>query len=224
MESHTSRSGQTAHPDDRTLPAVDEAWAPGTSGAHATGSRIGRIKPGGEPLPADCPVFLNSCTKGSFMTETRRSRYPSDLTQAQWDRLKDILPLEPTVGRNRVIDLRDVANAINYRWETGCVWRMLPHDFPPWGTVYSYFRAWQRAGVTRQLRDLLLEPRQKAALRFQPTPSQSTATSPDRESSAESVPRVHPAEEVGFSSPHDRRDANPPQTLSHRPGSERTGM
>lgn len=89
---------------------------------------------------------------------TRRA-YPSDVTDAQWRRISPLFPQEKPRGRHREIDLREVVNAIHYRWTTGCVWRMLPHDFPPWGTVYSYFRDWQRDGTLTQLRDQLLKPR-----------------------------------------------------------------
>src|SRR4051794_40718991 len=91
----------------------------------------------------------------------RRAQYPSDLTDAQWNRLEALLPVAAEVGRHRSVSARQVANAINYCWETGCAWRMLPHDFPAWQTVYAYFRHWQKAGIIRQLREMLLEPRPK---------------------------------------------------------------
>src|ERR1700757_887622 len=50
-------------------------------------------------------------------------------------------------GRPRTTDLRAVLNAIFYLLRTGCQWRLLPREFPPWGTVYHYFQAWQNAGV-----------------------------------------------------------------------------
>lgn len=158
------------------------------------------------------------------MTVPRRRRYPSDLTESQWLRLKDILPPAPTVGRHRKIDLRNVANAINYRWETGCVWRMLPHDFPAWGTVYAYFRAWQRAGVIRQLREILLEPRPKPAPRFVSVSPDQFATSPHPPAAAEPLRRFHSADEPGFSSPHDRRDPGSSQGSLAQPTSERPEM
>lgn len=150
------------------------------------------------------------------MTTTRKQRYPSDLTDTQWSRLEEVLPAERTVGRHRTIEPRDVANAISYRWETGCVWRMLPHDFPPWGTVYAYFRNWQRAGVIRQMREILLEPKPKAVRRFD-APHQHEAFSPplDRDSSPGDFDS---AQEPGFSSPHDRREFRPqPELLTECP-------
>jgi transposase len=133
------------------------------------------------------------------MTSPRKMRYPSDLTDAQWSRLDDVLPPKRLVGRHRSVSLRDVANAINYRWETGCVWRMLPHDFPAWGTVYAYFRTWQRAGVIRQLREILLEPRPKI------TPGTRRAlSSPDRATLGFDDPRRDQTGDRDFPALHGR--------------------
>lgn len=60
-------------------------------------------------------------------------------------------------GRPRIVSMREVVNAMNYRWRTGCTWRMLPHDFPAWATVYAYFRQWRRDGRLPEIRALLLE-------------------------------------------------------------------
>lgn len=86
----------------------------------------------------------------------RRRPYPSDISGWQWRQVIAVLPPERERGRPRSTDLREVINAINYRWSTGCVWRMLPHDFPVWTTVYMYFRRWERDGTLSQLRDILL--------------------------------------------------------------------
>lgn len=85
-----------------------------------------------------------------------RRRYPSDLTDAQWWEIDPLLPLGYERGRHRTTDLREVVNAINYRWNTGCTWRMLPHDFPPWGTIYTYYRRFLRDGTLGEIRDVLL--------------------------------------------------------------------
>ncbi|MCA9115707.1 MAG: transposase [Planctomycetaceae bacterium] len=95
---------------------------------------------------------------------TRRLAYPSDLTDTQWKRLEPLLPAEKPRGRQRFTSLREVVNGINYRWSTGCVWRMLPHDFPPWTTVYTYYRQWLNDGTLLQIHDSLLgRGRQRAA-------------------------------------------------------------
>lgn len=68
-----------------------------------------------------------------------RKRYPTDLTNAEWDRLAPHLPAASTRGRPREHPVREVLDAVFYAVRGGCAWRMLPHDFPPWGTVYYWF-------------------------------------------------------------------------------------
>lgn len=80
-----------------------------------------------------------------------RKPYPSDLTDDQWALLKDWLPDAKPGGRPRATDLREVVNAVLYLVRNGCTWRSLPHDFPPWRTVYGYFRAWMDNGTWDQL-------------------------------------------------------------------------
>ena len=99
-----------------------------------------------------------------------RARYPSDLTDRQWARLEPHLPPPKPGGRPRTADVREVVNAILYVLRNGIVWRALPHDFPPWQTVYYYFNTWRRAGVWEQAHDLLREQVRQAAGR-RTTPS-----------------------------------------------------
>src|SRR3954454_22948087 len=77
----------------------------------------------------------------------QRKSYPSDLTDAQWDVLSPWIPAPRPGGRPRKTDMREVINAIFYLTREGCSWRGLPHDFPPWKTVYNYFEAWKRDGT-----------------------------------------------------------------------------
>ncbi len=93
---------------------------------------------------------------------SERRRYPSDLSERKWTAIAPLVPPEQELGRPRSADVREIVNAINYRWETGCAWRMLPHDYPPWPTVYTYFRTWRRTGVLRQLRDAIVRPLRSA--------------------------------------------------------------
>ena len=65
--------------------------------------------------------------------------YPRDPTSQQWAVPKPFLPPARTGGRPRKTEMRSVVNAIFYRNRNGCIWRALPHDFPPWRTVYNYF-------------------------------------------------------------------------------------
>jgi transposase len=83
--------------------------------------------------------------------------YPTDLTDPQWLLVEPILRGKPGAGRPRRTDLRRVFNAILYVTNTGCAWRMLPHDFPPWQTVYYHFARWSRRGVIQRVHDALRE-------------------------------------------------------------------
>ena len=74
-------------------------------------------------------------------------RYSTDLTDAAWGLIAPLLPEARTGGRPRTTDIRAVLNAIFYLLRTGCQWRLLPHEFPAWGTVYYYFRIWKDTGV-----------------------------------------------------------------------------
>ena len=100
----------------------------------------------------------------------RNEPYPSDLTDAQWDILKPLLPPASNLGRPRKNDLRDILDAIFYRNRNGCTWRALPHDFPRWRTVYNYFNGWTADETWRALNDALRERVRRKAGR-EPTPS-----------------------------------------------------
>jgi putative transposase len=84
-----------------------------------------------------------------------RRIYPSDLTDAEWQWIKDFLPPEKGGGRHRDTDLRAVVNGILYLLRSGCSWRMLPKDFPPWQTVYEYFSQWRKDGTLTRMHDAL---------------------------------------------------------------------
>src|SRR5215207_1833661 len=76
-----------------------------------------------------------------------RKTYPSDLSDAEWTRLQPYLPTPQAEGRPRTHSLRDVLDAIFYVLKSGCHWRLLPHDFPPWSTVYYHFRRFRLNGL-----------------------------------------------------------------------------
>lgn len=84
-----------------------------------------------------------------------RKRYPSDLTGSQWAILESWIPPARAGGRPRKTNIREVVNAILYLTREGCSWRALPHDFPPWKTVYNYFEQWKRDGTWDRLLDIL---------------------------------------------------------------------
>jgi putative transposase len=80
-----------------------------------------------------------------------RQPYPTDLTDAQWARIALLIPAALPGGRPRSVDLREVLNAILYLTRSGCSWRLLPHDLPPWGTVHYYYRRWRLDGTWQQI-------------------------------------------------------------------------
>jgi putative transposase len=84
-----------------------------------------------------------------------RKSYPTDLNDREWELLQPLLPPDKPLGRKRTVDLREILNAIFYVIRTGCQWRLLPHDFPVWQTVYYYFRQWRQAGVWAKMNDAL---------------------------------------------------------------------
>lgn len=85
----------------------------------------------------------------------QRAAYPSDLRDDEWELIGPHIPPPKPGGRPREVDVREVANAVFYRLKTGCQWRAIPHDFPPWRTVYEYWLEWSRTGLWKTLNDLL---------------------------------------------------------------------
>ncbi len=83
-----------------------------------------------------------------------RKAYPSDLTDAQWSIIEPLIPVA-TTGRPRIVDIREVLNAIFYQALSGCQWDMLPHDLPAKSTVNEYFLTWRNDGTWQRIMDIL---------------------------------------------------------------------
>jgi len=86
-----------------------------------------------------------------------RRRYPTDLTDAEWHVLAPHLPPASPCGRPRVHSYREILDAIFYVLRSGGAWRLVPHDLPPWQTVYPYFRKWRLEGLWARLNAALRE-------------------------------------------------------------------
>jgi putative transposase len=99
-----------------------------------------------------------------------RKPYRSDLTDEQWEVIKDLLPAAKSGGRPRKVDLREVVNTLMYQARTGCQWEYLPHDLLAKSTVWDYFVAWQKDGTWQKVLDALRGIIRKAAGREE-TPS-----------------------------------------------------
>ena len=83
--------------------------------------------------------------------------YATELTSNQWELLAPLLPSAKATGRPRTVNLLHVINAILYVLVTGCAWRLLPTDYPPYSTVYYYFRQWREDGTWKRIHDHLVE-------------------------------------------------------------------
>jgi len=101
-----------------------------------------------------------------------RKAYQSDLSDAEWGCLEPHLPAPEANGRPRLHSPRDILDAIFYVLKSGCAWRLLPHDFPPWKTVYHYFRAWRLSGLWERVHAAL---RERVRVRLQRNPHPSAA-------------------------------------------------
>ncbi len=101
-----------------------------------------------------------------------RRPYFTDLTDAQWERLRAVFPAVKNgrTGRPRTYPLREIVNALLYQARTGCQWRNLPHEFPPWESVYDHFRRWKENSTLERIHAALREQVRKKAGK-EPTPS-----------------------------------------------------
>ena len=87
----------------------------------------------------------------------RRESYPTDLTDLEWTTLQPLIPPPKTGGRPRDVDMRAIVNGALYVHRRSCSWRSLPHDLPPWQTVYTYVRHWKQDGTWEHMLALLGE-------------------------------------------------------------------
>jgi len=93
----------------------------------------------------------------------KQEPYSTDLTDNQWDILQPLIPAVKSGGRPADYERREIVNAILYVLRTGCQWRLLPHDFPPWKIVYAYFRTWRLDGTWQRIHDHLRRKVRRAA-------------------------------------------------------------
>ena len=99
-----------------------------------------------------------------------RTVYPTDLTDAEWIILEPLVPPPKPGGRPAKYPRREIINAIRYVLRTGCAWRLLPHDLPPWQLVYHYFWVWRREEIWQQMHQAI-HIRVRQAGGREPTPS-----------------------------------------------------
>jgi putative transposase len=101
-----------------------------------------------------------------------RKSYPTDLSDAEWECIEPYLPTPRDAGRPRRHSLREILDAIFYIVRSGCAWRLLPHEFPPWKTIHHfYFRTWRINGTWEQLHAAALRNQLRVRLKRDPQPS-----------------------------------------------------
>jgi putative transposase len=105
-----------------------------------------------------------------------RKAYQTDLSDEEWSFLEPHLPIPNTTGRPKMHSTREILNAVFYIVRGGCAWRLLPHDFPPWKTVYHYFRSWRLDGTWEKMHSALRK-RVRVRLKRDPQPSAGIADS-----------------------------------------------
>jgi putative transposase len=99
-----------------------------------------------------------------------RKPYPTDLSNAEWSFLEPHLPTPKATGRPRIHSSHEILDAIFYVLKSGCPWRLLPHDYPPWKTVFHYFRIWRIDGTWERMNRAIRE-RLRVGLKSNPQPS-----------------------------------------------------
>jgi transposase len=97
-------------------------------------------------------------------------RYPSDVTDPEWDFIKPMIPPAKRGGNKRTVDVREIVNGVMYILSTGCQWAALPKDLPPRSTVNDYFRRWDYDGtLDRMHHTLYVQCREQAGREANPT-------------------------------------------------------
>lgn len=89
----------------------------------------------------------------------QRASYPSDLSNEQWAVLEPLVctAINGRTGRPPKYERREIVNALLYMARTGCSYRQLPHDLPPWGVVWEHFRRWREQGKLEKIHGVLRE-------------------------------------------------------------------
>lgn len=129
--------------------------------------------------------MISHASTAPFTPSLSRPVYPSALSDCEWAIVAPLLPSPARRGRPRCWSLRLILDALFYLLRTGCPWRFLPQEYPPWGTVYHYFREWQRTGRWHRIHEVLRQRVRQQAHR-DPNPSAAIIDSQSVKTTAES--------------------------------------
>jgi transposase len=109
-------------------------------------------------------------TENRHRYDRDRLRYPSDLTEAEWQLIEPLIPPAKRGGGKRTVVMREVVNGVMYVLSTGCQWRYIPKDLPPRSTVNGYFCRWSWDGTLARIHDALyIQCREQAEREISPT-------------------------------------------------------
>ena len=109
-------------------------------------------------------------TKNRARYDRSRLRYPSDLTDAEWDLIAPLIPPAKRGGNKRTVNLREVVNGLMYVLSTGCQWRAIPKDLPPRSTLHDYLDLWSWDGTLDRIHfALYVQCREQAGREASPT-------------------------------------------------------
>jgi transposase len=109
-------------------------------------------------------------TENRHRYDRDKLRYPSDLTDAEWQLIKPLIPAAKRGGGKRTVVMREVVNGLMYVLSTGCQWRTIPKDLPPRSTVNGYFCQWSWDGTLERIHDALsVKCREQGGREISPT-------------------------------------------------------
>lgn len=128
--------------------------------------------------------------------EFKPTNYPSDLTDTQWEQIAEYFPQGPNSTHHK----RSLVNAVLYLVNNGCKWRALPHDFPPYSTVHSFYRRARLSGLWEKILDAIVQKTRLVAER-NATPSYGIVD-------LQSVKTIYSSEERGIDGGKKRKDEN----------------
>jgi putative transposase len=120
-------------------------------------------------------------------SDSGRKRYKTDVTDAQWELIKDLLPPATAKNGREPTNLREILNTLLYQNHTGCQWDMLPHDLMARSTAYDYYKAWQVQGVWELLLDTLRGKVRLATPRADPPGGEAAPVEPQSHSATAGV-------------------------------------